>query len=100
MTIGSNLTINNSAVLRVAGNLNSAGSPNITLGTLSNIHITGGTGGQVITTDGTGNLYWGTGGGGGGGSPGGTNESVQFNNGGDFGGTTDFIYDKIGRAHV
>ena len=94
VTVGSNLTINNSAVLRVAGSFNSAGSPNITLGTLSNIHITGGTAGQVVATDGTGNLYWSTGGGGGNGSPGGTNESVQFNNGGDFGGTTDFVYDS------
>lgn len=94
VTIGSNLTINSSAVLRVAGNINSAGSPNILLGTLSNIHITGGTGGQVITTDGTGNLYWGTGGGGGNGSPGGNNQSVQFNNGGDFGGDNTFIYDS------
>lgn len=93
VTIGSNLTINNSAVLRIAGNLNAAGSPNIGLGTLANIHITGGTGGQVITTDGTGNLYWGTGGGGGGGSPGGNNQSVQFNSGGDFGGDNTFIYD-------
>ena len=93
VTIGSNLTINNSAVLRVAGNLNSAGSPNISLGTLSNIHITGGSGGQVITTDGTGNLYWGTGGGGGNGTPGGNNQSVQFNSGGDFGGDNTFIYD-------
>ena len=94
VTVGSNLTINNSAVLRVAGSFNSAGSPNITLGTLSNIHITGGTAGQVVATDGTGNLYWSSGGGGGNGSPGGTNESVQFNNGGDFGGTTDFVYDS------
>jgi len=93
VTIGSNLTINNAAVLRVAGNLNSAGSPNITLGTLSNIHITGGTGGQVLTTDGTGNLYWGAGGGGGNGTPGGTNESIQFNDGGDFGGVSNFTFD-------
>ena len=102
VTIGSNLTINNSAVLRVAGNLNSAGSPNISLGTLANIHITGGTGGQVITTDGTGNLYWGTGGGGGGnGSPGGNNQSVQFNSGGDFGGDNTFQYDTgTGRLTV
>jgi hypothetical protein len=101
VTIGSNLTINNSAVLRVAGNLNSAGSPNISLGTLANIHITGGTGGQVITTDGTGNLYWSTGGGGGGGSPGGNNQSVQFNSGGDFGGDNTFQYDTgTGRLTV
>ena len=101
VTVGSNLTVNNSAVLRVAGNLNSAGSPNITLGTLSNIHISGGTAGQVVTTDGTGNLYWGTGGGGGGGSPGGNNQSVQFNSGGDFGGDNTFIYDTgTGRLTV
>ena len=93
VTIGSNLTINNAAVLRVVGNLNSAGSPNIALGTLSNIHITGGTGGQVLTTDGTGNLYWGAGGGGGNGTPGGTNESIQFNDGGDFGGVSNFTFD-------
>jgi hypothetical protein len=101
VTIGSNLTINNSAVLRVAGNLNSAGSPNISLGTLANIHITGGSGGQVIATDGTGNLYWTTGGGGGGGSPGGNNQSVQFNSGGDFGGDNTFQYDTgTGRLTV
>jgi len=93
VTIGSNLTINSAATLRVAGTLNTAGSPNLTLGTLSNIHITGGVGGQVLTTDGTGNLYWGTGGGGGGGSPGGNNQSIQFNNGGDFGGVDNFNFD-------
>lgn len=93
MTIGSNLTINTAATLRVAGSFNSAGSPNITLGTLANIHITGGLLGQVITTDGAGNLYWSTAAGGNG-TPGGTNQSVQFNNGGDFGGDTSFIYDS------
>lgn len=94
VTIGSNLTINTSAVLRIAGNINAAGSPNISLGTLANIHITGGSGGQVLSTDGTGNLYWATGGGGGNGTPGGTNQAVQFNNGGDFGGVTTFTFDS------
>ena len=99
--VNSNLTVNTSAVLRVSGNINSAGSPNISLGTLSNIHITGGTGGQVLATDGTGNLYWTTGGGGGGGSPGGNNQSVQFNSGGDFGGDNTFQYDTgTGRLTV
>ena len=93
VTIGSNLTINTTAVLRIAGNLNSAGSPNVFLGTLSNIHITGGTGGQVLSTDGTGNLYWATGGNGGSGSPGGNNQSVQFNSGGDFAGVNSFVFD-------
>lgn len=99
--VNSNLTVNTSAVLRVSGNINSAGSPNISLGTLSNIHITGGSGGQVLATDGTGNLYWTTGGGGGGGSPGGNNQSVQFNSGGDFGGDNTFQYDTgTGRLTV
>lgn len=94
VTIGSNLTINTAAILRVAGNLNTAGSPNVYLGTLANIKITGGTGGQVITTDGTGNLYWGNGGGGGGGTPGGTNMTVQFNDSGEFGGISTFTFDS------
>lgn len=93
VTVGSNLTVNSSGTLRVAGSFNSIGSPNVSLGTLANIKITGGSMGQVITTDGTGNLYWSSGGGGGNGSPGGTNQSVQFNFAGDFGGDTSFIYD-------
>lgn len=91
--VNSNLTVPNTAVLRVTGNLNTIGSQNISLGTLANIHITGGTGGQVIATDGTGNLYWSSGGGGGNGSPGGTNQSVQYNSGGDFAGTSTFLFD-------
>ena len=91
--VNSNLTVNASAVLRVTGNINAAGSPNISLGTISNIHINGGTGGQVLSTDGTGNLYWATGGGGGNGVPGGFNQSVQFNTGGDFGGDVKFTYE-------
>jgi len=99
--VNSNLTVNTSAVLRVLGNVNTAGSPNISLGTLSNIHITGGTGGQVLSTDGTGNLYWATGSGGGNGTPGGNNQSVQFNSGGDFGGDNTFVYDTgTGRLTV
>lgn len=35
------------------------------LGNVGNVHITGGTNGQVLTTDGAGNLSWATGGGGG-----------------------------------
>lgn len=38
---------------------------NVTLGNVSNLHITGGTSGQVLSTDGTGNLSWITAGGGG-----------------------------------
>lgn len=97
--IGSNLTINSNAIMRVYGNVNTSGSPNISLGTLSNIHISGGVNGYVLTTDGTGNLSWAPGGGGGGGNgtPGGSNTQVQYNNNGDFGGDPYFTYDNFNK---
>jgi hypothetical protein len=64
---------------------------------ISNVHISGGTNGYVLQTDGTGNLSWTaqTGGGGGNGVPGGSNTQVQFNDAGVFGGADNFTYDKI-----
>jgi hypothetical protein len=50
----------------VTGNLTVASATN--LGNLSNITITGGSSGNVLTTYGNGVLYWGAGGGGGGGA--------------------------------
>ena len=38
------------------GVVNFISTSNVTLGTISNIHITGGSSGQVLTTDGAGNL--------------------------------------------
>jgi hypothetical protein len=73
--------------LRVTGNVNTSGSANINLGIVSNIHISGGTNGAVLTTDGLGNLSWQEGGGGGNGTPGGSNTQIQFNNNGLFGGS-------------
>jgi len=96
LTIGSNLTVNSNAILRVAGNLNTAGSPNINLGTIANIHISGGVNGYVLATDGTGNLSWIAGGGGGGnGTPGGSNTQVQYNKSGDFGGSAFFTFNDF-----
>ena len=68
---------------------------NINLGYMSDVIIYGGSSGQVLTTDGTGNLTWTSGGGGGGGSPTGSNRDVQFNDGGTFGGVGTFQFDKI-----
>ena len=48
--------------------VNMSNTGNVTLGSVSNLHITGGTSGQVLSTDGAGNLSWITGGGGGGNS--------------------------------
>jgi len=86
VTIGSNLTVNTSAVLRVVGSVNTAGSANINLGTVGNIHISGGTNGYVLATNGAGNLSWvAQQGGGGNGNPAGTNTQVQFNDNDSFG---------------
>jgi hypothetical protein len=42
----------------LSGNVNFTTSPNVSLGSNSNVHITGGSAGQVLQTDGTGNLTW------------------------------------------
>jgi len=65
---------------------------------INNVHITGGTNGYVLQTDGTGNLTWTaqTGNGGGGnGTPGGSNTQIQFNDSGSFGGNVGFTFNKI-----
>jgi uncharacterized delta-60 repeat protein len=65
---------------------------NVSLGPVGNVKITGGSSGQVLTTDGTGNISWQTGGSG---SPGGTNTQLQFNNNGTFGGITGVTSDGV-----
>lgn len=78
--------------LNQIGNASFANSANVNLGSISNLHISGGVNGYVLTTDGAGNLTWAVGGGGGGGTPGGSNTQVQYNNAGAFGGTAFFTY--------
>lgn len=87
-----NANINSGAKLTVSGNANFANSANINLGSVSNIHISGGLNGYVLSTDGVGNLSWIEAGGGGGGVPGGSNTQIQFNNSGAFGGSASFTY--------
>jgi len=86
---------NISGNLRVTGNVNASGSANIFLGTVSNVKITGGLNGYVLTTDGSGNLSWQAGGGeGGNGTPAGSNTQVQFNNNGLFGASPFFTFNN------
>lgn len=88
VTINGNLRVNANGSLRSFGNVNFSGAPNINLGILSNIKISGGLNGYVLSTDGTGNLSWVAGGGGGGnGVPGGSNTQVQYNSAGAFAGS-------------
>ena len=66
----------------------------INLGNVANLHISGGTNGYVLQTDGTGNLNWVAQSGSGNGSPGGANTQVQFNDDGLFSGVTAFTFDQ------
>jgi hypothetical protein len=62
---------------------------------INNVHISGGTNGYVLQTDGAGNLNWTamTGNGGGGnGTPAGANSQIQYNNSGAFGANTGFTF--------
>jgi hypothetical protein len=82
------------------GNLNSSGNVNfngayVELGEVNNLKIWGGFPGQQLTTDGTGNLSWSTGGGGGNGAPGGSNTSIQFNLNGGFAGSASLTYNDV-----
>ena len=67
---------------------------NVTLGAVANLHISGGTSGYVLRTDGSGSLSWVAQSGGGSGTPGGSNTQVQFNDNGSFGGNSAFTFDK------
>jgi hypothetical protein len=56
--------------------------------------ISGGSNGQVLTTNGSNVLSWTTVSGGGNGTPGGSNTQVQFNDGNAFGASANFAFDK------
>jgi hypothetical protein len=64
------------------------------LGNVANVTITGGNNGFYLQTDGGGNLAWVSGGGSGNGETGGSNTQVQFNDGGNFGGSSAFTFNK------
>jgi hypothetical protein len=86
--------VSGSGTLSINGKFDSAGSSNVNLGNISNVHISGGINGYVLATDGNANLYWTAGGGGGGnGNPGGSNTQIQYNNAGTFGGSPAFTID-------
>lgn len=90
--VDANLTVNANGKMTVLGNLSANNSPNVSLGFVGNIHIFGGTNGQVLTTDGLGNLAWQTSSSNGNGVPGGSNNQVQFNQNGLFGGSPYFTF--------
>ncbi len=106
VSVGNLSTTGGISASTIAGNLTTATQANITsLGTLSgltvngvsnlgpvgNVIITGGSNGYILGTNGSGNLSWVNAG-----STGtaGTNTQVQFNDGGSFGATAAFTFDK------
>jgi len=89
-SISGNLSIN-TGKFTANGNVDFNGAY-VELGEVDNLHLFGGFSGQVLTTDGTGNLSWTDNGGGGGGNPGGSNTSVQYNLNGGFGGSPNFTF--------
>ncbi len=94
LTVGGNVSV--TGKLTTSGNVSFLG-PNVSLGAISNVKITGGTSGYLIITDGTGNLTFvdpgsiGT-------KPSGSNTQVQFNDAGALGGTSAFTFNKVSNA--
>lgn len=85
---GAGLTISNAS-----GIVNLVTTSNVSLGAVGNLHITGGTTGQVLTTDGSGGLSWTTP------SPavtpGGSNTYVQYNDSSSLNGSSSFTFNKV-----
>lgn len=81
------------ANLTSTGTINFTGASNVALGPIGNVKITGGSNGQVLSTNGSGTLTW-INQSGGNGSPGGSNTQIQFNDGGSFGGVSGLTFDK------
>jgi hypothetical protein len=80
-------------VSNATGVVNFSNTANVTLGAVANLRITGGSNGQTLTTNGSGNLSWANVSGGNG-IPSGSNTQIQFNDVGAFGGNTGFTFDK------
>ena len=89
------VTVTNTGTITSLGNVNFTAAPNVTLGTISNLHISGGVAGYFLRTDGAGNLSWTAGGGGGNGTPGGNTTEVQFNDNGTFGASANFVFNPF-----
>jgi len=80
----------NTAAITATGNIAFSGA-NVSLGSVTNLKITGGLANRILATDGSGNLRWAvpaT-------APGGTNTQIQFNDAGVLSGTANLTYNKF-----
>lgn len=95
VSVGGNISFASANSFIANANVIEFTSSNVNFGDVSYIHILGGFNGQVLGTDGQGNLTWvNGGGGGGGGTPVGPNAAIQYNNGGYFGGSGSFTWNN------
>lgn len=94
LSIINTATFANSLTANANANVNFAVASDVNLGSISNITISGGVNGYVLSTDGAGNLSWTAGGGGGNGTPGGSNTQIQYNDTGTFGGSPFFTFNE------
>ena len=85
---GGNLISANSIDISATANFEAAS--NVTLGAVGNIHITGGSSGYVLATDGANNLSWVSRVA----APAGNTTEVQFNDSGNFDATSNLTFDK------
>ena len=86
-------TLTGLTVSNATGVVNFTTTANVTLGAVGNLHISGGTSGYVLSTDGASTLSW-VAQSGGSGSPGGSNTYVQFNDASSFGGNASLTFNK------
>jgi hypothetical protein len=95
LIISNNITGSaNLTTLSVSGNVQFSSVVN--LGPISNVKISGGIPGYVMTTNGSGVLSWQPQtGGGGNGTPGGSNTQVQYNSNGEFAGSAFFSFNDV-----
>ena len=94
LAVTGNITFSNSLIANANANVNFAVASTVNLGSLSNVKISGGDNGYVLSTDGAGNLSW-TAAGGGNGAPGGSNTQIQYNDNGTFGGSPFLTFNEV-----
>ena len=85
-----NTTMGNGTIT-ASGNISFTGA-NVSLGAVGNLKITGGSAGYFLSTDGAGNLSWGSASGGGGVSASGSNTQIQYNNNGVLGASANLTF--------
>ena len=76
------------------GTINFTTASNVSLGSNANVKLTGGSSGQYLQTDGSGNLSWATVSGSGGGTVAGSNTQIQFNNANSFGASANLTFNN------